>query len=422
MTVVTAGLRNPSRSTLAWLVLGGVAWAALAVLGVRMYTSNDPPSAGFDLELLLLGGRRVAEGFSPYEPGMLRGESVEIQSLFYSYPPPVAQLTSVIAAVPSWIVMIVWIVAAAIAAVAVAALLERRITGRAAATLALPVAALLPLWFPYAIAILFGNLDAWFAALFGILLLVVIAGDRRAIERRDVVAAGIALAIVALTKVHPASLGLWFVVRGLRTRSAGTGGTGITLPPEWRIVGVAATTGLLIFGASLVVGGLGPWQDYVAVLRAGTNADLLDGRNLGPAVQIALLANLGPEAVRILQVGVTAVAVVATAAVAWRLRDPVESLAWASVASFVVLPVSWYHYPAALVPFAVAAVARARLAGGDVERKTQALVVAALVIGLIGIGLPIMWLAVLVLLLAVRASGATNGRVEAPTSGHPVPA
>jgi hypothetical protein len=87
-----------------------------------------------------------------------------------------------------------------------------------------------------------------------------------------------------------------------------------------------------------------------------------------------------------------------------------------------VLPVSWYHYPAALVPFAVAAVARARIVGGEVERRTQLLVVGALVVGLVGVGLPIMWLAVLVLLLAVRASARPSGSVKVPANESPVPA
>jgi hypothetical protein len=51
-----------SRSILAWVVLGAAAWLALVALGIAMYVGRTPPAAGFDLELLLLGGRRVAGG------------------------------------------------------------------------------------------------------------------------------------------------------------------------------------------------------------------------------------------------------------------------------------------------------------------------------------------------------------------------
>ena len=63
--------------------------------------AQTPPGAGFDLELLLTGGRRVAAGLSPYEPAMLAGQSVGITTLFYSYPPLVAQAFAPFAAVPS---------------------------------------------------------------------------------------------------------------------------------------------------------------------------------------------------------------------------------------------------------------------------------------------------------------------------------
>ena len=40
--------------------------------------ARPTPGAGFDLDLLLTGGRRVADGISPYEPSMLAGQSVGI--------------------------------------------------------------------------------------------------------------------------------------------------------------------------------------------------------------------------------------------------------------------------------------------------------------------------------------------------------
>ena len=49
------------------------------------------------------------------------------------------------------------------------------------------------------------------------------------------------------------------------------------------------------------------------------------------------------------------IALAGTAAAARLLDDPVESFGWATVASLVVLPVTWFHYPVALLPVALAA-------------------------------------------------------------------
>jgi hypothetical protein len=403
--------RSPTRATFAWIVLGAAAWLGLAALAAAMY-GRDPNSIGFDLELLLLGGRRVAQGISPYDAGLVGGGTVAIESLFYSYPPLVAQAMSVLASVPVLVVLVVSAFGAGAAAVLVAGLVERRLTG-APAKLTLPTAALLPLWFPFAIALLFGNLDAWFPALFGLLLVGALAAQRMSEGHegspRDLTVAGLSLALVAITKLHPASLGLWFLIRGARERSDGAGG----LPPSWRIAAVAAVAGLAAIGLSLAVGDLGPWADYLNVLRAGMNVDLIDSRNLGPAAQIALVGGLDPSALRLIQVGVTAAAIAATAYAAWRLRDPIESLAWATVASFVVLPVTWFHYPAALVPFAVAAVARAD--GAVVRRRTVALAATALLLGIVGIGQWIMWLALAVLLVAIHVSRPVRAGTPAPS-------
>jgi hypothetical protein len=402
MTAPPASRTQP-REVLAWLVLGVVAWTALVVLGVAMYTASNPPLAGFDLELLLQGGRRAAAGVSPYDAGLIAGQPVGIRNLFYSYPPPVAQAMALVAAVPSSLVLAAWVLGASAAAVAVGALVERRLSGTRVARHVVPTAALLPLWFPFAIALLFGNLDAWFAALFGLLLVGAMATEAGTDGRRrtlDLVGAGVALAVASIAKLHPASLGLWFLVRGIRERRDGSA----RVPPSWLVLGTATACAGAVVLASLAVGGGDPWIDYVAVIRAGTNVNLLDPLNLGPAAQLSLLAGLGADGVRTLQPAVTLAAGIGTAVVGWRVRDPVESLAWAAVASFVVLPVTWVHYPAALVPFAVAAVVRADAVGAVARRRTRLLLVAALALGIAGLGNPLLWLAVLAVLLAVRVS------------------
>jgi uncharacterized membrane protein YhaH (DUF805 family) len=80
----------------------------------------------------------------------------------------------------------------------------------------------------------------------------------------------------------------------------------------------------------------------------------------------------------------------------------VESFAWAAVASLVILPVTWFHYPVALVPVAIATASRAR---GHVFPRTAALLVAAIVVAALAIIAPVLvWVSVALVLVAVRAS------------------
>ena len=85
------------------------------------------------------------------------------------------------------------------------------------------------------------------------------------------------------------------------------------------------------------------------------------------------------------------------------LPDPVERLGWAAAASLATLPVTWFHYPSAMIPFGLAALLRAgpatigrvRLAIGS------ALVVAAIAIAIV----PLVWVAIALVLVGVRLSG-----------------
>ncbi len=168
--------------------------------------------------------------------------------------------------------------------------------------------AVLPFWFPFAVAMLFGNLDTLFLALYGLVLLAVL---ERTPSRGTVLWAGLALAVASVTKLHPAVLGVWLLARGVREwrrDEPRMSMLGIALPRSWAIAAVAAVTVLVILAASLIVGGLGPWADYLTVLRASTVVDLLDPRNLGPAVQVALLFGLGSGSLAALQAVVLAIA------------------------------------------------------------------------------------------------------------------
>lgn len=374
----------PVRRTAIWLLVGVVGWAYVVALGAQMFATT-PRTAGFDLELLLEAGRRIAAGQSPYDPALIAGAAVQAESLFYSYPPPVAQVLRLLAGIPSGVVLVGWAIGATAALVVVGVAIARRLGVASPWRIGVPLVAVAPFVFPYTVALLFGNLDAWFPALYGLLLIGALrpAGGGAAV-------AGAALAVAALAKLHPASLGLWFLARGAAER---------------RVVVVAAVAAAAIVGASLVVGGLDPWRDYLAVVRAGMNADLLDPRNAGPAAQLGLALGLDGSAVRQNQAVISLTAIAVTAWAARARRDPVESLGWAAAASLATLPVTWFHYPAAMIPFAVAAVARASLGDGAVRRRTYALTAATALVAMAAIVItPLLWVAVGLVLGAVRSS------------------
>jgi hypothetical protein len=386
-TAATAGgTRRSSPTAPIWLIVALLGWGALAVLAMSMLATR-PPTAGFDLELLLDAGRRVGHGQSPYDPAILAGASPSAESLFYSYPPPVAQVLRLFGGLAPQLALGAWALGATAAMIAIGVAVAHRSGARASTRqIALPLIAVAPFIFPYAVALLFGNLDAWFPALYGVMLL----GALQQRERAPSLAAGAALAVAGMSKLYPALLGLWFLLRG-------SGGR--------RVVLAAAAVAGTIVVASLATAGLDPWRDYAAVIRAGSGAALLDPRNVGPAAQLGLLAGLDETAVRVVQAVVSMAAVLVTALVAWRWRDQLESLTWASIASLVILPVTWFHYPAALIPFGIAAVARSEV--GDPSRRlpVRLLMAASVVVSVVAVGAaPLVWVAVALLLAAVHLS------------------
>ncbi len=398
-------LSNPRFVLALWGLVGLVGWSGVVLLGATLLAST-PPKAGFDLELLLAAGRRVAAGLSPYDPSLTAGAGLTAENLFYSYPPPVAQALALVAGVPSAMMLFAWGLGATIALALVARALARRFDPtRPASAIVIPTLALAPFLFPFTVAILFGNLDAWFPALYGSILLGALAGGRVGWA-----GAGFAFALAAATKIHPASLGLWFLVRGWRT------GRSIRMPGPWFGLAFAVGTVAFIAAISIAVGSVGPWRDYLGIVRAASSAELLDTRNIGPAAQIAILSGGSESLVRLIQIPVTALAVMVTIWSAWSRRDAVESLAWASMVSLVTLPVSWFHYPVVVVPFAVAALARerARLGTTNVRRM---LALAAVVAGAAVLAPVVIWAAVGLVLLAVGRQTETLAGRDLPQAG-----
>ncbi len=429
MTVFGAGRGRVRFARIACLLLATLGWVNVAVLG-RAMLSRNPPAAGFDLELLLEAARRVADGRSPYDPSAVAG-GLEARDLFYSYPPVVAQALVPLSGLPSWVVLSLWIAGAALGLGVVAALLPRAAIGRPRTAIrdlgldtVLLTAAVAPFFFPFTVAMLFGNVDAWFPFLLG-LVVVAVGGAGAASPARARVAAGVSLAVAAAVKIHPATLVAWLLCRLRRPLRA-----------QVSLLGLLATTfaaGLGILVVSLALGGPGPWRDYFDYMRFGSEADLASRVNIGPASQIALLlgsSDLARPAA--LVVGVAAVALAVLAAL--RVGDPLESVAWAILASMVVLPVTWYHYPVALIPIALAAWTRSRGAGA--ARQITLWLLAAVLVADAAILLPVAsWLAIGCLFVAVRLSrqslpgdpwnparplavaGLPVGAVAGPTSG-----
>jgi hypothetical protein len=378
-----------ARDWLTWAVLGTIGWAGLVWIGLQLY-AGSPEQLGFDLELLLDGGRAVAAGRSPYDPAMLGGAAPAAPSLFYSYPPLMAQAMVPFAAVPS-LVMLVALNALSVAGLAAVAEGLRRwlAPARSTSSVVVPVVALVPFVLPLAVGMLFGNLDVLFPALYGLLLLASISTDRL---RQSL--AGVAL-VVAAIKLHPASLGAWLLVRAVRHDAPGA-------PAARLALATAAVLGSIVIAASVLLFGFGPWREYLDVVRAGSGAELVDPRNVGIAAQIALVTGGGEGLARGMHVVVGVLAVLVTAWAAWSRRDPVESFAWAAAASLSTLPVTWYHYPSAMIPVAIGALLRAEEAALG---RTRLLVLAAAIVGAVSIVLlPLLWLSAALVIAAARAS------------------
>jgi hypothetical protein len=405
---LTRTFADPRFRRLIWLLVGGLGWAGLVALGGVLF-AKEPPQAGFDLALILDAGRRVAAGVSPYLAGAV-GVGTEVESLFYSYPPPLAQAASLIAGLSDGFVL----VTAGIGAVAGFALVVRSLAAGApersawdVVDVVLPAVALAPFIYPFAIALLFGNVDAWFPFAYGALLLAVVGGSRR-----WRVIGGVALGLAALAKLYPGLLLGWLAVRGLLhwIRDGRT-----SLPADWLTLGVAAVTNLAIVGLSIAAGGLGPWRDYVGVLRAGAGADFVSTLNVGPASQLALLLGDPSVATRAAPF-IALAAILLTVAVAWRIRSVASSLAGAAILSLLLSPITWFHYPVALLPFAAWAWVVVRHGNGRLI--VAGLLAGGIVLSGAAIAAPlVVWFAVALVLLAVlRASALASITPARPSS------
>ena len=156
------------------------------------------------------------------------------------------------------------------------------------------------------------------------------------------------------------------------------------------------------------------------MLRASTVVDLLDVRNLGPAVQVALALGLDASAIAPIQSVVVVAALGVAVVSALAVDDTLESLLWGAFASLIVLPVTWFHHFGMLVPFGVAALARG-WDGRPASRRTMlVLTVLAFLVAGLGFARVTAWLLVPIAVALVRVSRpAAMGTLSSRGSGEP---
>jgi Glycosyltransferase family 87 len=384
-------MRQPSmtarRILLTAAVVATIGWIGVVAIGSQL-ASMSSAALGFDLELLLQAGRDVAAGRTPYAAELVAGTAPTATELFYSYPPPVAQAMTIVAGLPTYVVLVVWGVLATGGLLAVAEALRRRLApDRSRAAVLGICAAAAPLTLPFTVGLLFGNFDVFFPLLYGTMLLAVLDPSRRAQLR-----GGIALVLASL-KLHPASLGLWFLVRGFRDRASAGGLV---------VAATAIAVGVAILIVSVLLDRIGLWPQYAQVVRAGTGAVIVDPRNAGIAALAAGAVGGGDALARSLHLAVALVAIAVTVWAGWRRGDAVEGFAWAAAASLSTLPVTWYHYPSAMIPVAIAAWLRAEQDSG---RRVRLAIVAAMIVAAVAIAvLPLLWMAIGLVILAARWS------------------
>ena len=69
------------RTSLTFLVVGAIGWVGLVLIALQL-AEGSAVGVGFDLELLLQGGREVAAGRTPYDPALLSGTALVLAGIY----------------------------------------------------------------------------------------------------------------------------------------------------------------------------------------------------------------------------------------------------------------------------------------------------------------------------------------------------
>jgi hypothetical protein len=183
---------------------------------------------------------------------------------------------------------------------------------------------------PLAVLWLFALVAVWDTLSLGQLYLALaflgICGWRWLQEGRSILA-GLAIGVLAAVKPN------FLVVPGL-----------LLIAGYWRTAAAATLFGVAIVGASVLLYGLEPWQQWLALLGTdGPRAGFVTNGSL-----IGLATRLNAPLVGT----ITAVGLLAASAIwAWRIRPPAVKLTGVAImVSLLASPIAWVHYSLLAVP------------------------------------------------------------------------
>jgi hypothetical protein len=301
------------------LDLGAVVRAALPVLAIGSFAAVSgivvagavaAGTFGFDFLAYHQAATRVLHGERLYDPATLVAGGYGL----FLYPPPVVLAILPFALLPALVAAWLWLLLSVVMLVVAIAILPVAPTVRWVTLL------LAGLSWPVAYALKLGQV--------GPLLMLVFAIVWRWLDRTDAV--GAAAAFGTIVKIQPGILLVW----ALLTR---------------RYAAVAVGVGILLAAAlvaTVVLGGIGVWQDYVALVR-NVSDPITTPHNFTPgstAYQAGVPAGIA-TAIQLASSVLVVIAVIAAAA--WTRPD--ASLLVAVVASQLLSPVLWDHYAVLLL-------------------------------------------------------------------------
>ena len=279
--------------------------AFIAIPGFVVLAAVAAGTLGFDYLAYQQAGARVLAGERLYDPSI---QQVGGFGIFY-YPPPFVLAVVPFALIPPAAGTWLWLGLSVAMLVCAIAILPVRANVRWLVLL------LAGLSWPVAYALKLGQV--------GPLLLLLFAVAWRSLDRP--VAVGAAGAIGAIVKIQPGILLLWALITG-RVRAVAVGAA---------ILIVAAVA------ATVILGGIGVWQDYVALLR-NVSDPITTPHNFTPGAA-AYQAGVSAGIATAVQLASSALVGAALVVAALRLRADASLLATV-VASQLLSPVLWDHY------------------------------------------------------------------------------
>jgi hypothetical protein len=367
---------GPRARSIIFPVLAGVALAeTLAFAWARLWiqAANGNAIFGLDLWAYREGAARLIATGSPYHEALAAGpidNVMENVSIAYLYPPPLAQAFVPFVAVDHQLLSWVWAIAQVAALAVLLPLVYRRFGGALSATSILSLWTVAVLFYPMNIAVFIGNLSGWFAVGIAVTLL----GPGRP--------AGVAAALMALSKLTPTILLVPAIIRR-----------------ESRASALLAVGGITLISAVLAPEAWAQWISLLGnILRFPAAAA---PSNLAP---VAVLGALGFESAGTV-LGLSLAAVAIAASIALAIKGSWPAAIAAATTAFLFAPTTlWDHYLAILLPIIIAA-------WPGCDRRTRTVLVLFVAISMAEWLAIEMWLPVRTLYLASAILAAVAGTV-----------